>query len=325
MACANGPTSGAPGLADGGCDGPFERCHPWTMDVSQVPPSCQSSAIITALSNAGWGTTDFQTERSIIVLQGPSGTPFRDFTTTADFYSPDCDHVSWPVPATGAVEGETGYACTHNGDCHLIVIDQPGHKLYEMWRANITGASTTQFRGGCSAVWDLTKQYGSTLRGVGCSSADGAGFPVAAMLVNADEVFAGAVNHAMRFTLPNGTIRSGIYVPPGTHSTGPTAGGPNTPPYGVRLRLKASFDENSLSSQGARVIARALKKYGMFLADGGNVPLTIASDRFTTHKWSEVGMSNDSALASLRPSDFEVVDMGTPVNYKANTDCTRNP
>jgi serine/threonine-protein kinase len=145
------------------------------------------------------------------------------------------------------------------------------------------------------------------------------------MLANADEVFSGEVKHALRFILPNERIRDGIYVPPATHSSFPTSGGPNLPPYGVRLRLKASFNVNSLTAPGARTIAKALQHYGMFLSDGGNIPLTLASDRFTTHKWSEVGITNDLALASLAVTDFEVVDMGTPVDWNADTDCYRNP
>ncbi|WP_224369809.1 hypothetical protein [Hyalangium versicolor] len=304
----------------------FEQCHPWTTDVSGLTKHSQSDTIIQALSAAGgWGSGNFRTDRSLVVLKAPAGTPFRAFTPTDDFYTPDCDQVPFPVPAGGALEGESGYACTGDGDCHLLVVDEPGKKLYEMWRADITGSSTAQFQGGCVAVWDLTKAYGSTLRGKGCSSADGAGFPIAGMIANADEVYSGEVKHALRFILPNARIRDGIYVAPGTHSTFPTSGGPDMPPYGVRFRLKSSFNVNGLASAGARTLAKALQRYGMFLSDGGNIPLTLASDRFTTHKWSEVGITNDLALASLAVTDFEVVDMGAPVDWNADTDCYRNP
>jgi len=144
------------------------------------------------------------------------------------------------------------------------------------------------------------------------------------MLATSDEVAAGRVGHALRFILPNERIRDGIYVPPGTHSTGPTAGGPETPPYGVRFRLKAGFDTSGLSA-GAKVLAQSLKTYGMFLADGGNIALTIASDRFSTAKWSALGITNNRSLASIAVGDFEVVDYGTEVNWKADTDCIRTP
>jgi hypothetical protein len=314
----SGGTSGA-----GGGNAYFQQAHPWNTDVSALAPASNSSNIIGALVAAGgWGQGNlFLTDASIEVLKADANTPFRSFVKTSDFYDPDCDDVQFPVPVGGALEGESGYECVSDGDCHLIVHAPAQNKLFEMWRANIVGAT---FNGGCVAVWDLTRAYPSTLRGKGCTSADAAGFPIAAMLANADEVAAGEVKHALRFILPNARIRSGIYVPPSTHSTGPTAGGPNTPPYGVRFRLKSSFDTSGLSS-GAKVLAAALKKYGMFLSDGGNIALTIQSDRFTTAKWANLGITSNRSLVALTVNDFEVVDYGTEVDWKADTTCYRNP
>lgn len=300
----------------------FEQPHPWTKDVTASPKSGESDKIISGLQAAGgWGTGTFRVDFSIEVLRATSSTPFRSFTATSDFYSPDCDKVPMPVPAGGALEGESGYACAGGGDCHLIVVDPMTNKLYEMWRANITASS---FNGGCLAVWDLKKKYGDTLRGKGCSSADGGGFPITAMLGNADEVAAGKIEHALRFILPNERIQNGMYVAPGTHSTFPTSGGPNTPPYGVRFRLRASYPVDSLPNAGAKVVARALQKYGMYLADGGNIALTLQSDRFTTGKWASSGITS-SSLTALKVGDFEVVEMGPRINWKADTDCYRNP
>jgi hypothetical protein len=252
------------------------------------------------------------------VLQGDSSTPFLNFTPTSDFYSPDCDHVPFPVPPGGALEGETGYQCLSDGDCHLIVVHGPTKKLYEMWRANIVGSS---FMGGCAAVWDLTKAYPPSLRGDQCTSADAGGFPIAAMLFSADEVASGAINHAIRFILPNARMRSGVYVRPATHAGGPS-GGSSLPPYGVHFRLRSDFPLATLPSEGARVIARAMQRYGMILADGGNIALTAQSDRFTTHKWSQVGVDT-YALRNIQVSDMEVVGMGTPITL--TYDCVRNP
>jgi len=327
---SSGGTAGTMGAAgSGGATAAptlFDLPHPWTTDVSGHPKAATSDTIINGLiAVGGWGQNNqFLTDASIVILADDGSAPTRTFTRTADFYTPDCDNVPFPVPAGGAVEGETAYACTGNGDCHLLVVQRAQKKLFEMWRANITGTSVAEFRAGCVAVWDLSKQYGSTLRGKGCSSADAGGFPMTAMLATSDEVAAGRVGHALRFILPNERIRDGIYVPPGTHSTGPTAGGPDTPPYGVRLRLKASFDTTGLSS-GAKVLAQALKTYGMFLADGGNIALTIASDRFSTAKWNALGITNNRSLASIAVGDFEVVDYGTEVDWNADTDCVRNP
>jgi len=228
------------------------------------------------------------------------------------------DQVPIPVPPGGALEGETGYQCVSDGDCHLIVVHQPTKTLYEMWRANIVG---TTFTGGCTAVWDLTRSYPTTLRGDQCTSADAGGFPIAAMLFSADEVAAGAINHAIRFILPNSRMRSGVYVRPATHAGAPS-GGANLPPYGVRFRLRSDFPLASLPSEGARVVARAMQRYGMILADGGNIALTAQNDRFTTHKWSEVGVDT-YALQAIHVSDMEVVGMGAPVTL--TYDCVRNP
>ena len=146
-----------------------------------------------------------------------------------------------------------------------------------MWRADITGGT---FNGGCLAVWDLTKDYQPHGRGEGCTSADAGGFPMAALLFTADEVAAGAINHAIRFILPNDRIGKGSYVHPATHSTNASASttAPNSPPYGARLRLRADYPVASLPSSGRQAWSRALQKYGMFLSDGGNVALTATSD-----------------------------------------------
>jgi hypothetical protein len=206
-----------------------------------------------------------------------------------------------------------------DGDCHLIVVHEPTKTLYEMWRANITGAT---FDGGCLAVWDLTRSYPDNLRGDGCTSADAGGFPIAALVATADEVLAGEVAHALRFILPNNRIRKNTYVHPGTHSTGATSGGADAPPYGVRLRLRQDFPVGGLATQGARTLAKTLQKYGMFLADAGQIAMTLADDRYSNHTWGEAGV-DASSLSSVQVTDMEVVDMGTPIPFSG--DCVRNP
>jgi hypothetical protein len=186
------------------------------------------------------------------------------------------------------------------------------------WRANIVGSS---FMGGCATVWDLTRAYSATLRGDQCTSADAGGFPIASMLFSADEVAAGSINHAIRFILPNSRVPSGVFVRPATHAGGPS-GGSSLPPYGVRFRLRADYPVTSLPTEGARVVARAMQKYGMILSDGGNIALTAQSDRFTTHKWTDVGVSSGS-LAGIQVSDMEVVGMGAAIPL--TFDCVRNP
>lgn len=287
-------------------------------DVYDSPAAADSDAIIAALDEDGWGNGDvFQIDFSIEVLQADAETPFRSFMATGDFFSPDCDPVPLPVPAEGNLEGETGYACEGDGDCHLIVFAPFEDRLYEMWRADIRGAD---FNGGCLAVWDTSRVYGDEGRGDQCTSADAAGFPIAPLLFTADEVAAGEIEHAIRFILPNDHVRMRRYVPPATHGTN-TTGGADSPPYGVHLRLRRDFPLESLPNEGARTVARALQRYGMYHADGGEIALTAQSDRTTTAKWE--GLLGPRDLRMLDVSDFEVIDHGAPI--EVTYDCTRTP
>ncbi|KAI9208633.1 uncharacterized protein BJ171DRAFT_211350 [Polychytrium aggregatum] len=299
--------------------------HPWNTKVDSIPKSNQSDAIINWLSsNGGWGMGNtLRIDFSISLLTADKSTPFLSWKTTDDWYSPDCDLGSFPVPAGGALEGESGYVCAHDGDCHLLVHDPAHMRLYEMWRANYA-SEPSKFQGGCLAIWKLDRVYGPHLRGQDCTSADAGGFPIAAMLFSADEVASGTIAHAIRFILPNQRIRRLVYALPGTHSTSATsATNPNAPPYGVHFRLKKSFDMTRLKSSGARVVAKALQTYGMFLADGGNMALTAANDQFSVKKWTDVGIDS-YALAPIQVGDFEVVNLSpaNTVHYAEN--CVRS-
>ena len=300
------------GESAGGGNGPFfEQQMFFNEDVSTAEVATNSPSIIAGLNGAGgWGRGNrFQIDFSFDVLEANATTPRRAFEPmSAFFYSPDCDHVEVPVPEAGNLEGETGYECTAGGDCHLLVLDRDAGKLYEMYKANV---APTGFVGGCLAVWETAKAYDETLRGDQCSSADAAGLPIAPMLFTADEVAAGEIDHAIRFVLPNDRLRRG-FVRPAVHGTD-TDGPTNGPPYGVHLRLRANYPLDSLPNDGARVVARALQKYGMIHADGGEVALTAASDRHTTAKWAGLLASRD--LEFLKVEDFEVVDHGAMVSY----------
>ena len=309
---------GGDGGNPGGPGGPyFEQPGFWNQDVSGVTPASNSGAIIGSLrADGGWGNGDvFQIDFGMEVLRVDGAAPEkRSFTPTGDFYEPDCDAVPMPVPDGGNLEGEAGYECTSDGDCHLIVWAPDERRLYEMWRANIVG---TQFDGGCLAVWDTSIVYGPTGRGEQCTSADAAGFPIAPLLFTADEVAAGEIAHAIRFILPNDRVQRG-YVRPATHGTN-TSGGAAAPYYGVHLRLRADYPLETLPNDAARTVARALQRYGMYHADGGNIALTAASDRRTTAKWDTLLAPRD--LAALDVEDFEVIDHGPPIEL--TFDCTR--
>jgi hypothetical protein len=289
----------------------------WYRDVSTAALDPESPAVIAYLDRVGWGLGRMEIDFTIQVLEAAADTPLRSFTPTADFFSPDCDLAPVPVPPGGALEAEQGYECRGNGDCHLIVADRARMKLFEMWRADIRGDS---FRGGCLAVWDMTKVYPPSGRGEQCTSADAAGFPIAPLLLGADEVASGRVEHAIRFILPNERIRRLTYVHPATHGTRATSGPADAPPYGARLRLRADFPLGSLPSEGARTVARAMQRYGMLLADGGQVALTARNDRFTRTKWA--GLLGLLDLAGLQPRHFEMVAAGERMTVTNH--CVRN-
>jgi hypothetical protein len=300
----------------------FPSSAPWYQDISQAPLDGQSNAVIAGLqARGGWGTGQLRIDFSIEVLSAEASAASRPFVKSDDFYEPDCDFMPVPVPAGGRLEGESGYSCDSDGDCHLIVLQ--GSRLFEMWRAHITGAA---FNGGCLAVWDTTRDYwkpsAQFARGEQCTSADAAGYPITALLFSADEVKAGSLNHAIRFILPNERIRKGEYVHPATHSgAGKGTPTPDTVPYGARFRLKSAFNLASLPNEGARVVARALQRHGMFLADGGNIALTAQADTYTTAKWE--GLLGPRDLASIKVTDFEMVDGGPRVPL--TLDCVRAP
>jgi serine/threonine-protein kinase len=315
-ASSAGTTGVAPAPASS--TGYFPASAPWYVDITDAPVDVSSPQLIGAVDAAGgWGTGMMRIDFTIHVLTADASAPMRTFEKSGDFYEPDCDHAPVPVPPGGALEGETGYRCESDGDCHLIVVKRDTNTLYEMWRANIDG---DRFVGGCLAVWDLGREYGLDGRGRDCTSADAAGFPIAPLLFTPEEVARGEINHAIRFILPNDRIRHRGYVVPATHATSAASNALGIP-YGARLRLKKSFAMDKLPNEGARTVARALQRYGMFLADGGNIALTAQSDRGSSRKWE--GLLGPRDLQAIQVTDFEVIKMGRIRTWEGN--CSRTP
>jgi hypothetical protein len=310
--------------------GLFHAAEPWTTDVSGAAKSDRSDAIIQSLVDmGGWGNDNaFQADFSIPIFFADATTPRAQVVGTDDYCygGPDCDGVpaQMPLPANANFEGSSDLTCDISGntegqgDCHLLVADRDEHKLYEIYQGSRTGEDITA-QG--FFVWDLNKQYPPNLRGDQCTSADAAGFPIAALTPTADEVASGAIDHALRFILPNEKMKEAVYVAPATHAGGPESTEPNAPPYGVRFRLKADFDESSYTD-GQKVIIKALKKHGMFLSDGGQIPLTFADDRTSSAKWSDLGIDAQS-FSGITVDQFEVVELGPEIEL--TYDCVRNP
>ena len=202
-------------------------------------------------------------------------------------YASESDHARYPLPRGVAIEGGPH----GSGDRHVIVVDRDTCTDYELFAAY---PHRSDWTAGSGAIFALGSDR---LRPAGWTSADAAGLPILPGLARYDEVAAGAIDHALRFTAPCTGPR---YVYPARHVAA-TCSGPSAPPMGLRVRLKASVNIAGLPGQ-ARVVATALKRYGMILADNGS-PWYIsgAPDRH----WNDAALH---VLDRLRGADFEVVD-----------------
>lgn len=293
---ATGSTSTRAGLgmnADLGGWRPFPASHAWNTPVDAAPVDPRSAALIASIGLRDHLHPDFGADWN----GGPFGIPYVvvSGTQTRVPVSFDCadesDPGPYPVPADAPVEG--GAAST--GDRHVLVVDRDHRRLYELYDAHPLRGGTA-WRAGSGAVFDLAT---GAPRPAGWTSADAAGLPVFPGLVRYDEVAAGRIDHALRFTVSR-TRRA--YVAPARHfaSSDP---GTSLPPMGMRVRLKASFDISGYPAQ-ARVILQAMKTYGMIVADNGSDwYVSGTADR----RW------NDAALSTLKKvpgSAFDVVKMG---------------
>lgn len=304
----------------------------WNQDISNAPLAANSAGMISTLAGlGGWGNGNvMQIDFSMFVLHADQSAPMAPVIAgSGGYYLPDCDTpgVMIPLPAGGAIEGSSSnnYTCdNNNNDCHLLVVQ--GNTLFEAWTANVTGGA---IQSTCAVRWDLSKVYPRNGRGEQCTSADAAGFPIAPLLFNADEVAAavannGDIGHAIRFILPNNRMAKKVYVHPASHTTSATSGPAGSVPYGVRMRLKASFDM-SRYSPAAKVLLRTMQRYGIVLADGGEIALTGESDRFTSAKWPALGIDSKVFVRgnpSPKVTDFEVVEAGP--QYALGDTCVRN-
>jgi len=313
----------------------------WNQDITLATPHPDSATIISTWAGlGGFGFGRMQIDFGMNVVHAPVGAPLRSIVGYPydDYYSPDCEAVgsSMPVPANAAIEAGTGLSCDNeNEDCHLLVVQ--GSTLYEAYHS--TGSGSGGLEAQCLAKWDLNYVYTPQGRGDHCTSADAAGFPIAPLLINADEVFAatqvpnGTLGHAIRFILPNermarddalGGVEGRLYVRPATHAGRPL-GPVGTIPYGARLRLRGNFPMTNYPP-AAQVILRTLQRYGMVLSDGGNIALTAESDLYTTHSWDELDIGSrvfDQTVGAtdVLPSDFTMIDTGPRI---AETyDCVR--
>ncbi len=272
----------------------FPADNAWNEPVAQLPVAAESARYVAAIGADDPVHPDFGTSYD----GAPNGIPYVVVAGTTRKvavhfqYASESDAGPYPIPPNAPIEG--GQHAT--GDRHVIVVDSATCTDYELWDA-YPHAGGRFWTAGSGAIFNLGS---NALRPAGWTSADAAGLPILPGLAKYGEVAAGVINHALRFTAP---CTADQYVYPARHATSGT-GCPNgslSPPMGLRLRLKASVKISGLPYQ-ARVIAQALKTYGMILADNGS-PWYI-SGAPSSH-W------NDSALHlldELDGNDFQVVN-----------------
>ncbi|MGH9967945.1 MAG: hypothetical protein ACREBG_08970 [Pyrinomonadaceae bacterium] len=276
----------------------FPPDNPWNQDISNMPVDSNSDNLIASIGLNVTLHPDFGT----VYNGAPNGIPYvvvagSQLPVQINFtaYGNQSDPGPYPVPTNAPIEGGPN----SSGDRHVLVIDRDNWKLYEMYFSHpVNGGASWNADSG--AVFDLNS---NALRPAGWTSADAAGLPIFPGLARYDEVFEqGEIKHALRFTAQN-TRRA--YVFPARHYAS-TDTNPNRPPMGMRVRLKATFDISTFTPR-MQVILRAMKKYGMFLADNGsNWFISGAPDP----RWSDNELNS---LKTIRGSNFEVVQMGTIV------------
>ena len=268
----------------------FPADNPWNQRVDKLPVSADSAQLISSIGldapvHADFGSGNWD--------GGPIGIPFdvvsrKTHRSRVFFeYASESNRGRYPIPPHVHIEG----GAQASGDRHAILVDKSSCRLYELYDLRRTSHGWTA---GSGAEWSLRSNH---LRPAGWTSADAAGLPIFPGLARWDEVSRGVFDHALRFTAPE-TRRA--YVYPARHYAS-SSNDPALPPMGLRVRLKASVDVASFPKQ-ARVVLRALQRYGMILADNGS-PWYVSGA--PNKYWNNEALHS---LGRLTGADFEVVD-----------------
>ena len=241
----------------------FPATDIWNTQISDLPLAPRSAAYVASIGTQSHVHADFgsgvwppgsESPIGIPFVEVPAGTSKVPIHFTA--YGSESDPGPYPVPPDAPIEGGRSAA----GDRHVLVVDRFECRLYEMFSAYPQSDGSWDAASG--AVFDLSS---SALRPDGWTSADAAGLPILPGLIRYDEVAAGEITHAIRFTAP---VTQSDHVWPARHDAG--AGHDlDLPPMGQRFRLRADFDTSGFSHD-ARVILEAMKTYGLVLADNGS-------------------------------------------------------
>ncbi|MDB5133794.1 MAG: hypothetical protein JWP37_397 [Mucilaginibacter sp.] len=273
----------------------FPADNSWNQDISASAVDPYSSQII-ALIGTSHLKADFG---SGLWDNAPVGIPFVvvcgsqpkikvTFRANAydGNYGSESDAGPYPIPSNAPIEGNG------QGDSHVLVVDKDNKMLYELYNASVSGGKWSASSG---AIYNLASDQ---FRPAGWTSADAAGLPIFPGLVKYDEIVKGAINHPIQFTLSSSNVKP-AYIAPARHSVN-SSGGPYSLPFGAKIRLKASFDI-SVYPAHIQIILKAMKKYGLILADiGSNMYISGAPDS----RWNNDELQK---LGSIAASNFEVV------------------
>jgi hypothetical protein len=288
---------------------PFPSSSLWNTNIANAPLDPNSAAIINFIGSttplhADFGSGLYQGQSiGIPYIVVPVTQPLVNITFTA--YGDESDPGPMPIPFNAPIEG---YPNPDDGDRHVLVIDKGNCWLYELYRA--FPQPNGSWKADSATVWDL---IANEQRPYTWTSADAAGLPILPGLVRYDEVAAGAIHHALRFTLH---YSKQAFTPPASHWA-PNSSNPLAAPMGMRLRLKANFDISGYPPDD-QVILTALKQYGMIMADNGSsVFLGGAPD----NRWSNDDLG---LLRQLTASNFEVL-LISPLYTPGNVPTGPNP
>ncbi|HLY61885.1 MAG TPA: hypothetical protein VKV95_14150 [Terriglobia bacterium] len=275
---------------------PFPSSSLWNTDISTAAVDPNSNNIInfigsTVTLHPDFGAGTYQHQTIGIPYQTVAGTQAK-VPIIYGLYPDESDPGPYPIPSNALIEG---YPKPGNGDRHVLVLEKDGCWLYELDKAYLQNNGS--WKADSSTVWDMTI---NEQRPYTWTSADAAGLPIFVGLARYDEVASGAINHALRFTVPTSQK---AFVLPATHWASSNTS-TSAPPMGTRLRLKATFDISGFPADD-QVILSALKKYGMILADNGSA---IFISGTPDDRWNNTDLN---LLKSITASSFEVVQQGT--------------
>jgi hypothetical protein len=275
-------------LAASGCP-LFPRDNVWHADVSRLPRHPRSAAWIRSMGSSAGLHADFG---SGTWDGGPIGIPYvvvpasQPRVPVRFAYASESDPGPYPIPSDAPIEGGP----QASGDRHVLVVQSGTCRLYELFDAHRDDAG---WRAGSGAVYDLRA---NRLRPAGWTSADAAGLPILAGLVRYEEVAAGHVDHAIRVTVDRSQAS---YLWPARHQAGQA--GADLPPMGLRLRLRSGVDLSGFPTQ-ARVILRAMRTYGLIVADNGSSGFIGGAP---DPRWDNDALHQ---LGRVTLADFEAVD-----------------